>query len=135
MRVGVCFSSVLLGGGAVWASFQFECFLVPGGGIPCFSLPSFSPPCPIPHVCLNSDNERVDFFMSEMADFFRRKACMYLCMGLLNIQISSWNYFTGKSPPKLFLYSQPPLLTVFFLSSKTREGGQNRRKSLRELLK
>lgn len=54
------------------------------------SLFSFLHPCPSPHspcVCLNSNNEGVDLFVSEMADFFRKRH-EYICMELISIQIS-----------------------------------------------
>lgn len=56
---------------------------------PCFFSSRFLP-FPVPCVCLNSNSGRVDF-MSEMVDFFRKKACAYL-HGPGMESFSSWNH-------------------------------------------
>lgn len=83
---------------------------------------------PNPHVCVNSNNERVDFFMSEMAELkkkemaeFFRKRHKYICMDL-----SVFSDFMGlfyKEKASLADFPCTHSLLCGLYSSKAGEGG------------
>ena len=94
------------------------------------SSPSLHSPC----VCLNSNNERVDLFVSEMADFFRKIRDR---MELIKCSDSFMKLFYREKAPsnKTFpvLKASPVNCILSEIQSQRRE--ETRRKSLRKLLK